>query len=279
MRVHTVSDIHVDYAQNFDWLMGLSESEYRSDVLLLAGDVSDDFALLETVLAACAARFAQVLFVPGNHDLWVRRCHFDCSLTKFTALNALCDSLGIKTQTFLLDGVAFVPLLSWYDFSFGELSRELRRGWRDFSACHWPDSLSDSGAVANYFHALNEAELVRHSEVCSSANVVISCSHFLPTLAAMPSWVPESRRVVYPVLGSAALGDQVERLAPAVHVYGHSHVNQAVQLGETCYVNNAFATPNETRIAVKRLQCIYDSENASVLPQLVQAAKRGLLWS
>jgi Icc-related predicted phosphoesterase len=82
-----------------------------------------------------------------------------------------------------------------------------------------------------------------------------------------------------PSVGKRSAGDQVERLAPAVHVYGHSHVNQAVQLGETCYVNNAFATPNETRIAVKRLQCIYDSENASVLPQLVQAAKRGLLWS
>ncbi len=59
----------------------------------------------------------------------------------------------------------------------------------------------------------------------------------------MPSWVPESKRTVYPVLGSVELGAQVRRLAPDIHVYGHSHVNQIIKIDSTHYVNNAFATP------------------------------------
>lgn len=73
MRVHAVSDIHVDYPQNLKWVLGIDRYEYQADVLLLAGDVSEDLMLLERVLRGCAERFAKVVFVPGNHDLWVRR--------------------------------------------------------------------------------------------------------------------------------------------------------------------------------------------------------------
>ena len=107
----------------------------------------------------------------------------------------------------------------------------------------------------------------------------ISCSHFLPSIDVMPSWVPESKRTVYPVLGSAELGAQVRRLAPDIHVYGHSHVNQAIEIDSTTYVNNAFATPRETRIAAKQLRCIYDSDDGSVLLRLSELAKNGGLWA
>ncbi len=61
----------------------IRRDEYQADVLLLAGDVSEDMNLLERVLRGCLERFAKVMFVPGNHDLWVRRCTYDCSLAKF----------------------------------------------------------------------------------------------------------------------------------------------------------------------------------------------------
>lgn len=262
--------------------MGLDSQAYRGDVLVLAGDVSDDLTLLERVLSVCASRFASVLYVPGNHDLWVHRGEFDCSLTKFHAVLALCEELGVATSPFALRGVAFVPLLSWYDYSFGSLDRSLKLGWRDFKACSWPSALADHGALTEHFHAINR-ESVRAEESWlkerAEIDAVISCSHFLPTLDVMPDWIPESRRTVYPVLGSRALGKQVKELAPDIHVYGHSHVNQAIRLGATCYINNAFATPKETRIAVKRLRCIYDTDNAEVIPRLLEEANAGLLWT
>jgi predicted phosphodiesterase len=286
--VYAVSDIHVDYPQNLEWVLGLDCHEYQADVLLLAGDVSEDMKLLERVLRGCLERFAKVMFVPGNHDLWVRRCTYDCSLAKFGGILELCGELGVATEPFEYAGVEFLPLFSWYDFSFGSMERSLRLGWRDFYACSWPESLPDSRAVTRYFHQLNNGvfEWIKARSVHRSheshglaPNPRITCSHFLPTIELMPSWVPESKRTVYPVLGSVELGAQVRRLAPDIHVYGHSHVNQIIKIDSTHYVNNAFATPRETRIAAKQLRCIYDSQDSKTLSRLSAMAKSGGLWS
>ena len=44
MRVFAVSDIHVDYAENLDWILSLDAREFSEDVLILAGDVTDKIA-------------------------------------------------------------------------------------------------------------------------------------------------------------------------------------------------------------------------------------------
>ena len=41
MRVFAVSDIHVDYAENLAWVLSLDHREYANDILILAGDVTD----------------------------------------------------------------------------------------------------------------------------------------------------------------------------------------------------------------------------------------------
>ena len=73
MRVFAVSDIHIDYEANAGWVGNLSVSEYQDDVLILAGDVTDSLRKLDWCLNLLARRFRKVLFVPGNHDLWVIR--------------------------------------------------------------------------------------------------------------------------------------------------------------------------------------------------------------
>ena len=40
MRVFALSDIHVDYLENLNWILQLSADEYQQDILVLAGDVS-----------------------------------------------------------------------------------------------------------------------------------------------------------------------------------------------------------------------------------------------
>ncbi len=61
----------------------LSNSAYKDDVLILAGDISDDQAVLRSTFQLMVRKFKHVFFVPGNHDLWVRRKERD-----------LLDSLG-----------------------------------------------------------------------------------------------------------------------------------------------------------------------------------------
>lgn len=265
MRILTVSDLHVDYAENLAWVLQLGNSpteDFSSDVLVVAGDICDNLALLEEVLEHLSGIFAHVCFVPGNHELWVGQSSqepigpeidFDCSLEKFHAVTNLCARIGVQTEPLHLERLSIVPLYSWYDFTFGEPDNYLRRAWRDFRACRWPDHMRHPRLISDYFLGLNEPSLDLNNEV------VISFSHFLPSLDVMPDAIPEKRRKVYPVLGSDKLGLQVQRLCPDIHIYGHSHVNQSKTVAGINYVNNAFAYPSEERIARKALHCVFDS--------------------
>ncbi len=76
----------------------------------------------------------------------------------------------------------------------------------------------------------------------------------------MPSLIPLNRRLVYPVLGSVNLGEQLKQLQPDIHVYGHSHVNQSIELDNLHSINNAFAYPNAARVARKQLHCVDERE-------------------
>ena len=73
MRIFALSDIHVDYEMNARWLADLSIGEYRQDVLILAGDISDSLERIDWALSTLTARFRRVMYVPGNHELWVIR--------------------------------------------------------------------------------------------------------------------------------------------------------------------------------------------------------------
>ncbi len=258
MKVFALSDIHVDYAENLEWLLQIDDQVYQQDVIIVAGDVSDSLELLRKVFSSLKTKFREVLFVPGNHELWIHADEVDCSLQKLELIDALCDELEIRYSLFEQDDVSFVPLLSWYDFSFGEPDRHLRRAWRDFRACSWPQHLPDSRSVSNYFLSKNLSLLETRNEF------VISYSHFLPRIDVMPERIPLHRRRVYPVLGSSGLGDQISELNPDIHVYGHSHVNQSITLDGIHFVNNAFAYPAEERIARKQLHCIFDLEEARI---------------
>ncbi|HEX9984340.1 MAG TPA: metallophosphoesterase [Thermoanaerobaculia bacterium] len=252
MRIFALSDIHVDYAANAKWLADLSIAEYQEDVLILAGDVSDTARLLDWSLATLAKRFRRVLFVPGNHDLWVIRD--DRQKDSFQKFDDVCDiveSTGASMQPFREKGVSIIPLLSWYDYSFGEPSQELRSIWMDYRACRWPTGYTDRD-VAAHFAALNQGQIT------PVGDTVITYSHFLPRIDVMPPHMPCASRVLYPILGSSAVERQLRRLNSQIHVYGHSHVNRNVTIDDVSYINNAFGYPSETWITSKRMMCIHE---------------------
>jgi Icc-related predicted phosphoesterase len=251
MRVFALSDIHVDFDANARWVEGLSRSDYRDDVLVLAGDVSDSLALLANCLAAFVQRFRKVFFVPGNHELWVRRDGGEMdSLGKFAQVLRVAEASGASTRPGRVDDVSFVPMLGWYDGSFGPVDAELEQSWMDFRACRWPQGWS-SADITEHFIARNELAGVERGRV------TISFSHFLPRIDLMPDLIPPAFRKIYPVLGSRRIETLVRTLRPDIHVYGHSHVNREVTVDGLKYINNAFAYPYEERIARKALKCIH----------------------
>jgi len=252
MRVFTLSDIHIDYDVNARWVANLSNAEYLDDALILAGDVTDSRRLLDWCLSALAKRFKKVLFTPGNHDLWVIREDREMnSLQKFDDVRAVVESSGASMRAFRERGVSIIPLLGWYDYSFGEPSEELRSMWMDYRACRWPRGYTEND-VAAHFAALND------EQVRVEGDTVITYSHFLPRIDLMPEFIPTANKLLYPILGSTRLERQLRSLNSSIHVYGHSHVNRHVKIDGVTYINNAFGYPNEIWVTSKSLTLIHE---------------------
>jgi hypothetical protein len=241
MRVFATSDLHTDYKENFRWLTELSDSAYREDTLIVAGDISDRLEVIRDTLLLLRAKFRHVLFTPGNHELWVRGVEFN-SIEKLQRVLDLCNELDVKTSPLRLDDVWIVPLFSWYDGVFdSEMSDERTaalQSWADFHLCKWPEEIT---SLPDYFLRLNEPHIKTYDAP------VISFSHFLPRADLLPpteylkfKWLPN-------VSICAALENQVRSLSSTVHVCGHTHISFDRIVDDIRYVQNAVRYPKERK--------------------------------
>jgi len=252
MRIFALSDVHVDYDANMQWINSLSQVEYVNDVLILAGDISDSAARLERCLNQFARRFRKLLFVPGNHDLWViRDDKHRNSLDKFRSVCEIAARSGASTAPYHHGRMTIVPLLGWYDYTFGTPETELEGAWMDFYACRWSQAWTMKD-VTQHFLRMNNYQRRDNEEI------ILSFSHFVPRIDVMPQYLPDFSQKLFPVLGSSRLEQQVRQLRSDMHIYGHSHINRRVKLDGTLYINNAFGYPNETNITAKELVCAYE---------------------
>lgn len=121
-----VSDLHISYQENRELLDGLVPRS-RDDWLIVAGDVAERAADVEWLLGVASARFAKVVWTPGNHELWthpsdpvaLRGEH------RYRHLVAACRRLGVLTpedEYPVWEGpggpAVVAPLFLLYDYTF-----------------------------------------------------------------------------------------------------------------------------------------------------------------
>lgn len=121
-----ISDLHLDHAENREYVDGLWPDD-PSDWLLVAGDVGELSTTVEWALRLLAERFATVVWAPGNHELWTLRAD-PLALrgeARYQHLVQLCRDIGVHTPEdpypiWRGSGgpVAVVPLLTLYDYTF-----------------------------------------------------------------------------------------------------------------------------------------------------------------
>jgi len=239
MRLFATSDLHTDYKENLQWLKSLSDTHYRHDALIVAGDISDRLYLIRETLLLLRSKFKHVLFTPGNHELWVRGVEGD-SIKKFRRVLKLCDDINVITTPVRFHDLWVVPLFSWYDGVFEPDMKDeetvARRAWADFHFCRWPE---EAKPLADYFLRLNEPHLKTYQ------GPVVSFSHFIPRMDLLPP--KQYLRIGW--LGAvsvcAALDGQIRRLNSRVHVCGHTHTTIDRVIDEVRYVQNAVRYPKE----------------------------------
>lgn len=266
MRVFALSDLHVDYKRNMSILQQMSDIEYTEDALLLAGDISHDLEQLKTCLERLRAKFRCVFFVPGNHDLWIRRKECADSIAKFWRVLRLSQSLNVETTPAKIKGsedtagVWIVPLFSWY-VKPEEADCSLyvpKTGddptlsmWSDDRFTRWPSS-KNGEPTADYFLRLNEKNVRRTYDA-----PIISFSHFLPRTDLIFSSEHEKkatgirRKNRHPkfnfsrVAGCTCLEKQIRKLNSSVHVYGHQHRDRFRRVNDVLYVSHCLGYPHD----------------------------------
>lgn len=238
MRIFTVSDIHIDYSENEKWLKNISKYDYIGDVLIIPGDISDDIRLVETAFKILGSRFNKVVFTPGNHDLWVVRDNEINSFEKFSMIYKLAKDHGVLTQGVDIGKLKIIPILGWYDYTFGYPSNRIKEIWTDYYACKWPEHMGEV-EISQQFFNMNEENIYYEDEH------IITFSHFVPRIDIIQSYVPKHRYILNPVLGSARIEDHIRAIGSHIHIYGHSHINMHVRKDNVLYINNAYGYPRE----------------------------------
>ncbi|KAH8098728.1 calcineurin-like phosphoesterase [Aureococcus anophagefferens] len=242
VRVHAISDLHVDHDANLDFVRSLERPTGDGfQALVVAGDVSADLGRTREALSALAAAYDRVFYVPGNHEAWVTKGDRDAgladSLAKLEAAEAAAAACGCAPD---------LP---------GEPDpadrRSFARRWADFRRCRWPAALLGAAGGDARPHGLGagDAALSRHfaasNDVAGLSGPLVTFSHFSPRREC----VPEKRFLLEPSLakvsGSDDLGRGVAALRPDVHVFGHTHIPVDLDLDGTYHVQWPLGSPRE----------------------------------
>jgi predicted phosphodiesterase len=259
MRIFAVSDLHADFRENRRRLDGISAVDHRDDALIVAGDVATSLAIVSETLGFLRGRFREVFFVPGNHELWVRREEGD-SVEKFHAVLEACARVGVRTRPARVGGAWVVPLFSWYHEEFdvrGEAVVEELEGWTDHYLCRWPAGIE---RVDRFFLAMNEPHLAARYDA-----PVVSFSHFVPR----PELVPGVRWLRFKglprVAGSPGIEAQVRRLGSAAHVFGHTHIPADTVIDGVRYVQNYLDSSSPAPSPSSLLKLVWPAEERAPL--------------
>ncbi len=97
MKVWAISDLHVRFSENRTLLE--SVSAHPDDWLILGGDLGEGADDLHFVFRALAPKFARLLWVPGNHELWTIPGEAPelRGEAKYQHLVSLCHEYGVLT--------------------------------------------------------------------------------------------------------------------------------------------------------------------------------------
>lgn len=220
VRIAAIGDFHARVDRDFLFGPALRRVSDQADLLLIAGDLTDNGRLeeFELVAAALAEVTIPVVAVPGNHD---RRC-----LRRVAMRQTLTDA-GVS----LLDGdatVVDVPARPGANgLTDGRAIRVEIVGIGGYGGGFWPDETGDGPPL----HRATQAFAVRARReaarldatlagVASDVDIRIVLMHYSPTSTTLG----REPLVKYWMLGNIELARVVDRHDVDLIVHGHAHL-------------------------------------------------------
>ncbi|WP_460303050.1 metallophosphoesterase family protein [Actinocorallia aurea] len=255
-RVLAVSDLHVSYAENRVVTEGLRPTS-DEDWLIVAGDVADKVGDVEWALRVLTRRFAKVVWVPGNHELWTVRDGADGlkGVARYEYLVEMCRRLGVVTPEDpypVWEGsggpAVIAPLFLLYDYSFlppGCATKEegLAYAYETGVVCvdekllH-PDPYPTREAWCAARVALTEERL----KACDPDVPLVLVNHW--PLVRNPTevlWYPEFAQWC----GTTATADWHRRFNVKAMIYGHLHIPRETRYDGVRFEEVSLGYPRE----------------------------------
>lgn len=233
MKLYAISDLHLAHALNRQALLELPT--YPEDWLIIAGDIGEKEAHLIFALRLLTQRFARLLWVPGNHDLWTipNESNPLRGEAKYRRLVQICRDFGVltpedpyvrwpgSTKPYLL-----APLFLLYDYSFrpDHIAKENALAWAAEQDIVCADEVllhSDPYPTrSDWCVARCRYSAQRLQEVTGQGELVL-INHFplrydlayLPRIPRFSLWC-----------GTKTTEDWHTRFSVATVVYGHLHI-------------------------------------------------------
>lgn len=257
MKFQLVSDLHIDYwpaKSQIDW-----EKNKTSDIIVVAGDISDDLEMSLQELRRLAEVYKHVLFIDGNHEHDNYFCHDldDPDPDMLLAVQAWQDALKeepnihyLHDNPFVLDGVAFVGRNGWWDFSIAEPYVTQEEGYNAFASWH---NEGDVAAKALVNQATRDAKAIRkhvqhlqeQEDIVSIVVVTHTPPH--PNLVRKDSY-PMSKEVWASCYGNRSMAE-----IPLLDyqgkiqwwLYGHNHEESSEVIGPVHYLAHPRGKPKD----------------------------------
>jgi hypothetical protein len=236
MRLWAISDLHLAGAANraaFAALAARPGDGFADDWLIVAGDVCESLDLFAEAMGFLAARFARVLWTPGNHELWLNRDGPATSPAKYAALVAAARRAGVVTPEDPYprwpSGAVVALLFTGFDYSFRPpgVSREAVPRWAAEARCLSADERLIRPAP---FARMDEwcAELCATAEARLAREVLPGAPTVLVSHYPLRSDLVRIPRIprFSPWCGTVRTEDWHRRFRAEVAVSGHLHVRR-----------------------------------------------------
>jgi predicted phosphodiesterase len=235
VKLWAISDIHVRHDANRRALPTMTA--HPDDWLIVAGDVGETEDDLAFALDTLGPKFARLVWVPGNHELWTIANETARGVAKYERMVEVCRTRGVLTpedEYVVWDGEGgprlIAPLFLGFDYTFRPDSVPIQE------AADWARLSGIESADEHLLHPTPYASL---PEWCAArcaateARLTLAVARHACPLVLVNHYPLREELAVLPRIprfsvwcGTRRTHDWHQRFRAEVMVFGHLHIRQ-----------------------------------------------------
>jgi predicted phosphodiesterase len=225
MKLRLLSDIHQEFYEDKLLYGNLGE-----DVLVLAGDINVGAERTLSALRQFANETENIIYVPGNHEYYGGTiAAFDDHIRRFTRNTSIHF---LNPGSVKLGDVTFIGAALWTNFRKDAVAKfACSRSINDFNRIKGFDTDQCSMLHTEHFKYIEEA-------YAKSQGKKIIVTHFLPAIECISAQYRGTDLLNYYFANDH--GDYISTLTDTTWLFGHTHDNVDVHIGDTRCIANPY---------------------------------------